>query len=90
MQKVDSLEEIAQSVLKILERKRKDYGGSYEKLRDEFGTVAFYIRLRDKMTRLQQVDANGDTVGEAPTDTIKDIIGYCLLELQYRQHHKPE
>ena len=71
-------------IIETLERKRRDYGGSFERLRDEFGEVAFYVRIWDKILRLQQVDKNGDSVGEAATDTIKDIIGYCLLELRYR------
>jgi len=72
-------------IIETLERKRRDYGGSFERLRDEFGEVAFYVRIWDKILRLQQVDKSGDSVGEAATDTIKDIVGYCLLELRYRE-----
>jgi len=72
-------------IIETLERKRRDYGGSFERLRKEFGETAFYIRIWDKILRLQQVDKNGDSVGEAATDTIQDIVGYCLLELMYRQ-----
>jgi len=72
-------------IIETLERKRRDYGGSFERLRDEFGEVAFYVRIWDKILRLQQVDKNGDSVGEVAADTIKDIIGYCLLELRYRE-----
>jgi len=76
---------IVTPIMETLERKRKDYGGSFERLRNEFGETAFYIRIWDKILRLQQVDKNGDNVGEAATDTIRDIVGYCLLELAYRQ-----
>ena len=81
----DDFTKITAPIIETLERKRRDYGGSFEKLRDEFGEVAFYVRIWDKILRLQQVDKSGDSVGEAATDTIKDIVGYCLLELRYRE-----
>jgi hypothetical protein len=76
--------EIAGQIVDLLEKKTTDYGNSYDRLRTEFGAVSFYIRLFDKLYRLQQVDQHGDHVGEAATDTIRDIVGYCLLELRYR------
>jgi hypothetical protein len=76
--------DIAKPIVELLERKNRDYGNSYDKLRDEFGPVAFYVRLTDKLERIKQVDAKGAAVNETAEDTIKDIVGYCLLELRYR------
>ena len=73
-------------VIDMLVKKNKDYDNSYDKLRDEYGTIAFHVRLSDKIHRLKQVDKAGDSVGETSIDTIKDIIGYCLLDLRYREN----
>lgn len=91
IQKHDSLTEKdfsaeLQPIAALLAKKSKDYGNSYAKLRDEYGTVAFHIRLADKLSRLKQVDGNGTLVSdESAIDTIRDIIGYCALELVYRK-----
>jgi hypothetical protein len=75
-----------QPIAALLAKKNKDYGNSYAKLRNEYGTVAFHIRLADKLSRLKQVDGNGVLVSdESAIDTIRDIIGYCALELVYRK-----
>lgn len=75
-----------QPIAELLAKKNKDYGNSYANLRDEYGNVAFYIRLADKLSRLRQVDVNGTLVtDESAIDTIRDIIGYCVLELLYRK-----
>ncbi len=75
-------------ILETLERKQRDYGGSFDRLRDEFGPVAFYVRLWDKLLRIRQVDTHGDHAGEAAEDTIRDVVGYCLLELRYRRRRQ--
>lgn len=75
-----------QPIAALLAKKNRDYGNSYAVLRDEYGTVAFHIRLADKLSRLKQVDGNGTLVlDESAIDTIRDIIGYCALELVYRK-----
>jgi hypothetical protein len=78
-------ETIAANIVELLNRKTTDYGNSYDRLREEFGDVAFYIRLFDKLYRLMQVDKHGHQVEETAQDTLKDIVGYCLLELRYRK-----
>lgn len=81
--------DIAAEVIDLLERKEKDYGNSYDRLRKEFGPTSFYIRLFDKLYRLQQVDQNGHQVAETAEDTLKDMVGYILLELRHRKTHEP-
>lgn len=69
-------------VLNTLLEKNRSYGNSYFETRNEFGNVAFIIRLIDKVNRLKTLHKyNIDSYFESYQDTIRDIIGYCLLEL---------
>lgn len=80
--------DILSPVAELLEQKNHDYGRSYDELREEFGEVSFLIRLGDKMNRLKTLVKNPAKVTtEAAEDTIKDIIGYCTLELCFRKEH---
>lgn len=78
--------EICQEVVNLLKEKQKSYNNSYKETRDEFGSVVFLIRLTDKLNRLKSIVKNKqEFFGESYEDTIKDIIGYCLLELSYME-----
>lgn len=84
------LAQICNESLELLVKKNADYGSSYFDLRREFGKVAFLIRLSDKVSRLKNLAKKEATeINETEEDTIKDIIGYCILELYYRRS-KPE
>lgn len=80
-----TITKIALDIVRMLEKKNKDYGDSYAILREEYGPISFVIRLSDKINRLKTLvnkpQADSD---ESLEDTIRDIIGYCLLELEYR------
>jgi len=69
----------------LLHKKNADYGNSFYKIRDKYGPVAFYVKLADKIARIEQIDKNKAVVNETAFDTLKDIIGYCVLEIAYRQ-----
>jgi hypothetical protein len=74
-------------VAELLEQKNHDYGRSYDRLREEFGEVSFLIRIDDKVNRLKTlVKHPAQVTTEAVEDTIKDIIGYCTLELCFRNN----
>ena len=78
--------EILKPVADLLQRKNTDYGGSYDELRGQFGELALIIRLHDKLARLKTLTAQKARVNdESIEDTLKDIIGYCTLELRYIQ-----
>ncbi len=81
-----NIKNLINSIVELVERKNEDYGNSYDILRNEYGEVAFLIRLSDKVERLKSIYKNGkiNVNNESEIDTIKDIIGYCLLELNYR------
>ncbi len=73
-------------IAELLKEKNHDYGNSYDRLRDEYGLVAFLVRVADKLSRLKSINEKGAKVKDETTeDTIKDIIGYCTLELNYRR-----
>ena len=76
------LKEYCVPIVNMVKQKNDNYGESYKKLRDEYGEIAFNIRLSDKINRLKYL-SKGEEMGESKEDTIKDIIGYCLLELFY-------
>ena len=80
-------EKVLIPILGLLEKKNKDYGRSYDKLREEFGEVSFLIRLSDKYNRLKTLTYHPASVeDESIIDTIYDVIGYCTLELAYRKN----
>jgi len=86
MLKEELLEKLTKDVQELLIKKNLDYGDSYFALRSEFGKVAFLVRLGDKYGRLKVLaKREPEVVEESEEDTIKDIIGYCLLELYYRK-----
>ncbi|SPF51165.1 conserved hypothetical protein [Candidatus Desulfosporosinus infrequens] len=84
--KENKFSEILNPIADLIERKNTDYGNSYDQLRDKYGPVGFYIRISDKLNRIEQLDNNPAQVkDEAIEDTIRDIIGYATLELNYRK-----
>lgn len=85
MLKREILSAIASEVQTLLLKKNADYGNSYFELREEFGEIAFIVRLVDKVARLKTLMKQDARVEESKEDTIKDIIGYCLLELYFRK-----
>lgn len=85
------LDTIVEETVSLLIRKNRDYGDSYFNLRKEFGPVAFVVRLADKCERLKCLLKNEPQIKEEKEeDTIKDIIGYCLLELYFRKTYVEE
>lgn len=78
--------EILVPVAELLKKKNTDYGNSFDHTRHEFGPTAFLLRLDDKYNRLKTLTKQEAQVNnESIEDTILDIIGYCTLELLYRQ-----
>jgi len=82
----DRFHRIAEEMADIVSRKNADYGNSYFRLRSEWGPMSFGARLGDKYYRLVNLlQGHKPQVNESVEDTIRDIIGYCLLELAYRE-----
>ena len=77
--------EILDPIADLLEQKNQNYGDSFTLLRSEFGKISTAIRLQDKVNRIKSIAKNENTElgDESYEDTLKDIIGYCTLELKY-------
>ena len=89
IKKLSEFEAILQPIAELLERKNTDYGNSFDQLREKYGPVGFHIRVADKLNRIEQLDKHPAQVkDEAIEDTIRDIIGYCTLELNFRQERQ--
>lgn len=83
----DNFHSIITEVLETVRCKNRDYGNSFDLLADEFGDISFVIRLQDKVNRLKTLYRSGEqslVKDESIDDTIKDIMGYCLLMLDRR------
>jgi ElaB/YqjD/DUF883 family membrane-anchored ribosome-binding protein len=85
--------ELCATLAELLKKKNDDYGDSYQKLREKYGGVAFLIRISDKLSRLESLAFSGSEPkvhDEKVRDTIQDIAGYCILELDYLDSHKQD
>jgi hypothetical protein len=80
------LEKIAEEIVEIVIKKNKDYGNSFDLMIDKYGMIALLIRFQDKIGRLDSLVLKGqkqEVEDESYVDTLKDIVGYGLLALQY-------
>ena len=75
---------IAKEIAELVEKKDKDYNSAFSKTLKEYGNVAYFLRLDDKLNRLKNLMLNNNNaeVNESVEDTLKDIIGYTLLMLK--------
>ena len=86
---IETIKKIQAEIGRTLEGKNSDYGGSFEETRRKFGMVATIIRLTDKLNRLSTLTQLAPRIAnESIEDTLKDLIGYCLLELEYRAEER--
>ena len=75
---------IATEIGELVEKKDKDYNSAFSKTLKEYGNVAYFLRIDDKLNRLKNLMLNNNKakVNESVEDTLKDIIGYTLLMLK--------
>lgn len=79
------LQNISANIVDQLIRKNKDYDNAFFKLMDKYGEIVFVIHLEEKLLRFISL-LDKDPNFEKKEDTIKDIIGYCLLYLCYKNN----
>ena len=80
---------ILEPIAELLTKKRNDYGDNYEQGRDKRGPVRFYLRIEDELNRIERLDSNSAQVKtESAEDSLSDIIGYCVLEINYRREER--
>jgi hypothetical protein len=52
---------------------------------DKYGDTAYFLRIEDKLNRLINLSKKEAKVNdEKVEDTLKDIIGYTLLMIKYK------
>ena len=78
------ISKIALEVAELVNRKNHDYGKSFDKSVDKYGAAAYFLRITDKISRAETL-SNKDALvlDEKIEDTLKDIIGYTLLYINY-------
>lgn len=81
-----SIKEIAIEVAELVEKKNRDYGNSFDKTLEEYGDTAYFLRIEDKLSRLKSLSKkDAPEINESIEDTLKDIIGYTLLMINYNK-----
>lgn len=80
-----NIKSIALEVANLVEKKNRDYGNSFDKTIAEYGDVAYFLRIEDKLSRLKSLTSKDAEVNESIEDTLKDIIGYTLLMINNRR-----
>lgn len=91
--KQTTIEEIASSIAELVEKKNADYNNSFEERFNEYGWLAFNIRISDKLSRLKNLTTGNKEIqvkDESVKDTIKDIVGYSLLMLELLERKELE
>jgi len=83
--RLEEIKKIAQEIADLVERKNRDYGNSFDKTMDEYGMTAYFLRIEDKISRLKSLNKSNTQLvaDESKEDTLKDIIGYTLLMINY-------
>ena len=82
---------IALEIAELVEKKDKDYNRAFSKTIKEYGNVAYFLRIDDKLNRIKNLLLNNNNaeINESVEDTLKDIVGYTLLmlkEIKNRRH----
>ena len=78
---------IALEIADLVEKKDKDYNSAFSKTLKEYGDVAYFLRIDDKLNRLKSLllRSKDAEINESVEDTLKDIVGYTLLMLKEKR-----
>ena len=80
-----NIQTIGNAISNLVERKNTDYDAAFERTFNEYGWYAYFIRITDKLNRLENLTLNKQNptiTNESISDTVVDIIGYSLLLLE--------
>jgi len=81
---IDFINDKLNTIGSLVEKKNNDYGNSYKTTRDKYTHLSYLIRLEDKINRYKQLMKQERQVeDEDIIDTLADIIGYTILEMEY-------
>lgn len=85
-------EAIINRIVELLVQKNHDYGNSFGNQLAKHGPIVFKIRMEDKISRLKtlltpvsssEAAPQSQVKDESIEDTLRDIIGYCILFLHH-------
>lgn len=82
------IEKISNEVMLTLKKKNDDYGNSYIKNIERFGKQAMLIPMFNKLDRLESLSKKENQNFESFEDSLKDLIGYCLMATEYLKRSK--
>lgn len=83
---------IMNRIVNLLVKKNHDYGNSFGDQLAEDGPIVFKIRMKDKISRLRtlltpvspsEAAPQSQVKDESIEDTLRDIIGYCILFIHH-------
>ena len=77
------MSDICDEILSTLKKKNDDYGNSYIKNIERFGKQAMLIPMFNKLDRLESLSKKENQNFESFEDSLKDLMGYCLMATQY-------
>lgn len=79
---VDNHIAVCKKLTDIYAKKNKDYGNSFSLQFEKHGMLTSYIRLEDKMLRIEQLMENEAKVkNESIEDSLLDLANYAIMTL---------
>lgn len=76
----EKFREILTELSELYHKKNHDYGDSFRKSLQEFGTVAAVVRMSDKMERLKTLTKwDKEVTSESFRDTVIDLANYAIM-----------
>lgn len=90
-EEVSYIIKLATEIAELVEKKNNDYGNSFDSTINDYGNIVYFVRISDKLNRLKMLLLQGNEIevkDEKIEDTLKDIIGYTLLMLNYIKNNQ--
>lgn len=87
-EEIKAFKAMTEKMYETFKNKRHDYGQSTTELFNEFGPIAMYIKMYDKMSRFKNLMNNLDNYvkDESILDTLLDLANYALITiLEYQK-----
>lgn len=86
-------DELAKEITELYRRKNADYGDSFNRSLDRYGFVAAFVRMGDKLNRLNalvKLRQERKVKDESVTDTLLDLASYAIMTRLWMQENKLE
>ena len=91
-QEIDVFVGITNKMNEVFANKRQDYGQTTTETFKKFGPLSMYIRMCDKMGRLENLMVNEQTdhIGETVEDTLLDLANYAIITILEMRKYREE